>query len=73
MRNKAVVVFTSKSVQTCLEVGGTESWALNRARAKRCEYAILCRNSSDWSQGNEPHSSAFMIGHISDVVPRIIK
>jgi len=70
MDNEAIVVFTAKSVETCLEVGGTQSWVLNRANAKHCKYAILCRNANtDWGDGKEPHGTAFMIGRISDVVP----
>ena len=70
MDNEAIVVFTAKSVETCLEAGGTQSWVLNRANAKHCKYVILCRNANtDWGDGKEPHGTAFMIGRISDVVP----
>jgi hypothetical protein len=63
-------VFTAKSVEACLEVGGTQSWKLDRGHAKRCRYAILCRNAyTDWGDGKEPHGTAFMIGQIADVVP----
>lgn len=65
-----MVIFTAKSVETCLEVGGSQSWVLNRANAKHYKYAILCRNAhTNWGDGKEPHGTAFMIGHISDVVP----
>lgn len=70
MADEVMVIFTAKSVETCLEVGGTQSWVLDRAHAKRCKYAILCRNAyTDWGDGKEPHGTAFMIGRISDVVP----
>lgn len=70
MANDVMVIFTAKSVETCLEVGGSQSWVLNRAHAKRYKYAILCRNAhTDWGDGKEPHGTAFMIGRISDVVP----
>jgi len=70
MENKAIAVFTAKSVETCLEVGGTQSWALNPASVKDCGYAVLCRNlHTSWGDGREPHRTAFMIGHISGVVP----
>lgn len=63
-------VLTSKAVETILADGGTQSWALDRARAKACRYVVMCRNgrSSD-VQGIEPHGSAFLIGKIRDVVP----
>lgn len=67
---EVMVIFTAKSVETCLEVGGTQSWVLDRAHAKQCKYAILCRNAyTDWGDGKEPHGTAFMIGRVSDVVP----
>jgi hypothetical protein len=70
MTEEALVVFTAKSVEAILEVGGTQSWKLDRGHAKRCRYAILCRNAyTDWGDGKEPHGAAFMIGRIADVVP----
>jgi hypothetical protein len=70
MTQEALVVFTAKSVEAILEVGGTQSWKLDRGHAKRCHYAILCRNAyTDWGDGKEPHGTAFMIGRIADVVP----
>jgi hypothetical protein len=70
MAEEVLVVFTAKSVETCLEVGGTQSWVLTPARARRCRYAVLCRNTNkDWCEGEEPHGTAFMIGRISGVVP----
>lgn len=69
MATEAMVIFTAKSVEACLEVGGSQSWVLDRSHAKRCKYAILCRNAhTDWGDGKEPHGTAFMVGHISDVV-----
>lgn len=70
MADEVMVIFTAKSIETCLEVGGTQSWVLNRAHAQRCKYAILCRNAyTDWGDGKEPHGTAFLVGHISGVVP----
>ena len=70
MNEEVLAVFTSKSVDECLKVGGTQSWKLDRGHAKRCRYAILCRNAySDFGDGKEPHGTAFMIGQIADVVP----
>ena len=68
--HEVIQVFTAKSVEVCLEVGGTQSWALDRVHARQCKYAVLCRNAhTDWGDGKEPHGSAFMIGRVSDVVP----
>ena len=69
MENDVLALFTTKSAQACLDVGGTQSWALNPENAKKCRYAVLFRNpDSDWG-GKELHHTAFMIGRISPVVP----
>lgn len=70
MTDNVVSVFTFKSVGTILEVGGTQSWTLDRARARACKYAVVCRNAHHAEvEGPEAHGSAFMVGRISDVVP----
>ncbi|MGO4570176.1 hypothetical protein AB4Z52_35415 [Rhizobium sp. 2YAF20] len=70
MTDNVVSVFTFKSVATILDVGGTQSWTLDRARAKACKYAVLCRNAHHADvEGQEAHGSAFMVGVVSDVVP----
>ena len=70
MADDVVSVFTFKSIDTMLNVGGTQSWTLDRARAKGCKYAVLCRNAHHPEvEGTEAHGSAFMVGKISDVVP----
>jgi hypothetical protein len=70
MSEEVLAVLTRKSVETILELGGTQSWSLNRAHAIRCRYAVLCRNARHPDvEGPEPHGSAFMIGRIADVVP----
>jgi len=67
---QVVSVFTYKSVETILAAGGTQSWVLNRANASACKYVVCCRNgNSDATEGNEPHSSAFMVGRVRDVLP----
>ncbi len=70
MDDVVMVIFTAKSLEVCLGVGGSQSWVLDRAHARRCKYAVLCRNAhTDWGDGKEPHGTAFMIGRLSDVVP----
>ena len=69
MENDVIALFTTKSAQSCLDLGGTQSWALNPANAKGCRYAVLCRNpDADWG-GKELRRTAFMIGRISPVIP----
>jgi hypothetical protein len=70
MATDVVSVLTFKSVETILQNGGTQSWALDRERAARCTYVVICRNSKTRvAQGPEKHGSAFMVGKVSDVVP----
>lgn len=65
-----ISVLTFKSVETILKTGGTQSWALDRARAARCDYVVVCRNANTReAEGSEPHGSAFMVGKVKDVVP----
>jgi hypothetical protein len=74
MLNDTIAIFTRKSVETILKVGGTQSWVLNRANAHRCRFVVLYRNMhSSRSEGNEPHGTAFMVGRIADVVPSSAK
>lgn len=65
-----VSVLTYKSIDTILATGGTQSWALDRNRAARCDYVVVCRNAKTRNpEGPEPHGSAFLVGKVKDVVP----
>jgi hypothetical protein len=65
-----VSVLTYKSVDSILATGGTQSWALDRNRAARCDYVVVCRNANTRDpEGPEPHGTAFLVGKIKDVVP----
>ncbi len=67
--NKAIAVLTFKGKEQILSVGGTSSWALNRAHAQKYDFAVCTRNANTRSaEGPEPHGSAFLIGRISNVV-----
>ncbi len=63
-----IAVLTSKSVESILGEGGSQSWALDRARAARCDYLVACRNAHGSPEGPEPHRQAFLVGKVSDVV-----
>ena len=70
MAQDVVQVLSFKSVETILAVGGTQSWALDRERARNCEFAVVCRNSRTRdAQGPEDHGAAFIVGRVKDVVP----
>lgn len=65
-----IAVLTYKSIETILETGGTQSWALDRIRAARCDYVVMCRNARTRdAEGPEDHAAAFLIGKVKDVVP----
>lgn len=66
----AVMVFTSKSLETMIQEGGTGNWAGKEERLKHTKWVVATRNlKSDWTQGDEPHGSAFLIGRVSGVKP----
>ena len=70
MADELLTVFTYKSVETILEVGGTQSWSLDPNRAGRCRYVVCVRNRNRYeAEGDEPHGQAFLIGRISKIVP----
>ena len=65
-----IAVLTYKSVATIVAAGGTQSWTLDRSRAARCDYVVICRNANTRdAEGPEPHGTAFMVGKVKDVVP----
>lgn len=64
-----IAVFTGKSLDHILQDGGSQSWVVDRRKAKHYEYLVCCRSGVDWVEGPEPHGSAFLVGRISDVVP----
>jgi hypothetical protein len=70
MPKKVAVVFTFKSVERLLREGGTSSWRLDRNHARACEFAVCTRNGRNaYTEGAEPHQSAFLVGKVKDVVP----
>ena len=70
MAIRALAIFTGKVTPTILEVGGSQSWTLDRNKARQCDYAVLFFNDhAPWStRGYTEHGQAFFVGHISDVV-----
>ena len=62
-----LVVFTAKTVQQMLELGGSQSWVINPQSMRNVEYVVCTRNSDHrWDDEcgprPEPHNSAFMVG-----------
>ena len=73
MSDEAVAVFTARSPQRILREGGSQAWALDPTRARKCRYLICVQNQNnpdrDFSDASEPHGSVYMVCKISDVVP----
>lgn len=70
MSDGVLCVLTSKSVESILKAGGSQSWVLDKARARSCKYMVLCKNAKGpYVEGPEEHHHAFLIGKIKDVVP----
>jgi hypothetical protein len=65
-----VMVFTSKSLETMKQEGGSGNWAANKDRIKHAKWIVATRNQkSGWTQGTEEHGSAFLIGRVSGIKP----
>jgi hypothetical protein len=65
-----LVVFTAKTVEQMLELGGSQSWVINPQSMRNVEYVVCTRNSDHrWDDEcgprPEPHNSAFMVGKVS--------
>lgn len=65
-----LVVFTAKTVEQMLELGGSQSWVINPQSMRNVEYVVCTRNSDHrWDDecGPRPeaHNSAFMVGKVS--------
>jgi hypothetical protein len=68
--SNVISVLTYKSVETIVRDGGSQSWALDRVRASRCDYVVACRNRRNPdAEGAEEHGTAFLVGKVKDVVP----
>jgi hypothetical protein len=68
--NDVVMVFTSKSLETMEQEGGSGNWAANKDRIKRAKWIVATRNKkSGWTQGDEDHGSAFLIGRVAGIKP----
>jgi hypothetical protein len=65
-----IVVFTAKTVEQMLELGGSQSWVINPKSMAGVKYVVCTRNSDhrwDDERGPRPeaHNSAFMVGKVA--------
>lgn len=67
----AVVVLTARGPKRLLDEGGSQAWRLNRYRAEEAEFLVCVQNQHNgaWGGATEPHGTAFLVGHISEIVP----
>ena len=66
--NRALAVFTGKSLEEIFREGGSESWVLSERNAIHCEYLVCCRSGIDWGDRSQPQGSAFLVGRITGIV-----
>jgi|HigsolmetaAR206D_1030411.scaffolds.fasta_scaffold08144_2 hypothetical protein len=70
MSDQAIAVFTAKSKERIFQAGGSQSWVLNRAHARKLPYVVCVRNANHAdTDGHEPHGTAFLVGRIKDIIP----
>jgi hypothetical protein len=64
--HSSVVVFTSETVETVLNHGGSGDWVLSPKKAGTCKYVVCCRKT-EWNNRKEgiAHRAAFLIGIIA--------
>lgn len=68
--SEAVVVLTSKSMDTMFEEGGSGHWKASEDRIARCRYLVAVRHGhSGWSEDETPHNTAFLVGRGLSVLP----
>ena len=69
----AIVVFTARSPARIIREGGSQSWVLNAARAKSCQWLVCTQNrhhpDHTFSDATEPHGAGFLVGKISGIRP----
>jgi hypothetical protein len=67
----AIVVYTSRGPERILSEGGSQAWRLSKDRAEQSEFLVCAQNrhGGEWGNATEPHSTAFLIGRISEIVP----
>lgn len=72
MSDLTIVVFTARGFAQILSEGGSQAWALDAQRARKCAYLVCTQNrhhNYDWARSEAPHGAAFLIGKIESVEP----
>lgn len=67
---ECVAVFTTESMDDVLMQHGTQYWRLNPGRVRSLSYVVCIQNARHRdTRGSYEHSTAFLVGRISGVVP----
>jgi hypothetical protein len=70
MKDRVVMVLTSRSFDAMVTDGGCGNWKAKEDSIRRCKWIVAVRNRhSDWTQGGKEHGTAFLIGRIVGVKP----
>ncbi|MGE0280822.1 MAG: hypothetical protein AB7P20_09450 [Rhizobiaceae bacterium] len=66
---KAIMVFTGRGITQIIDDGGSQAWALDPKRARKCEYLVCVQNypGEAWAKPEAPQGTAFLLGRISGV------
>ncbi|WP_168702527.1 hypothetical protein [Gordonia paraffinivorans] len=67
-----ITVFTAQGPTSILNEGGSGSWKLDPARARKCTYLVCTQNAYNaepYADATNPHGSAFLVGKISRITP----
>lgn len=67
-----LLVYTSRSAQQIIRSGGSGTWKLDPARARKMKWLVCVqnrRNDRPYFDGHAPLNSAFLLGKISGVQP----
>lgn len=65
-----LVVFTAKTLDQMIELGGSQSWVLNEKSMRGVKYVVCTRNSDpahdeECGVRMESHNSAFLVGKVT--------
>jgi len=71
MTDSAIVVFTGRGRNQILREGGSQAWALNAQRARKCSYLVCTQNhpGEEWATPEAPQGTGFLVGKIMGVEP----
>jgi len=67
MEDLAMVVLTSKPLETMFDDGGCGYWVANEKSIRKCQFVVATVNKRAWHSAPLPHGCAFMLGKIAGV------